>query len=69
VNGPGATDDAGGALMPMSLAEEPEVPHLVLVEPDEALDRARPVPPKEQMHLVDFSDEEWDAFCDAMRSR
>ena len=55
--------------MAMSLAEEPEVPHLVLVEPDEALDRARPVPPKEQMHLVDVTDEEWDAFFDAMRSR
>lgn len=54
--------------MAMSLAEEPE-PHLVLVEPDEALARARPVPPKEQMHLVDVTDEEWDAFFDAMRSR
>jgi hypothetical protein len=53
----------------MSLAEDPEVPSLVLVEPDEALARARPLPPPESMHLVDLTDEEWDAFFDAIEHR
>jgi hypothetical protein len=62
----GSVIDRGGTLIAVSLAEQPEVPDLLVVEPDQAMALARPLPPPESMHLVDLSDEEWDAFFDTI---
>ncbi len=34
--------------------------------PDEALKHARPLPPRERVVIQDVSDEEWDAFQEAL---
>jgi hypothetical protein len=53
----------------MSVAEQPDGPRLVLLEPEEALARARPFPSKQELHLSDVTDEEWDALFDAIEHR
>jgi hypothetical protein len=53
----------------MSVAEQPDAPRFVLLEPEEALARARPFPSKEELHLADVTDAEWDALFDAIEHR
>jgi hypothetical protein len=55
--------------MSMSVAEQPDEPRLVLLEPEEALAHARPVPSKDELDLSDVTDAEWDAFFDAIEHR
>ena len=55
--------------MPMSVAERPDEPRFVLLEPEEALARARPFPSKEELDLADVTDDEWDALFDAIEHR
>jgi len=53
----------------MSVAKQPDDPRDVPLEPDEALARARPVPSKDVLGLSDVTDDEWDAFFDAIEHR
>jgi hypothetical protein len=51
----------------MSSAEQhPEEPGLRLYPPAEALRRARPLPPREELVIEGVSDEEWEAFHQAL---
>jgi len=42
---------------------------LLVVAPDEALRRARPLPKPEDMALADLPDDEWDALLEALADR
>ncbi|MBV8159838.1 MAG: hypothetical protein JO265_02840 [Acidimicrobiia bacterium] len=50
----------------MSLVEEPKEPGIQVYGPDEAIVRARPLPPSDALVLRDVSDEEWAAFQSAL---
>jgi len=54
----------------VSVAENPyESSHLTVVAPDEALERARPLPSDDDMVIEGLTDEEWDAFEQALADR
>ncbi len=54
----------------VSVAENPhESSHLTVVGPDEALERARPLPSDDDMVIEGLTDEEWDAFEQALADR
>ncbi len=53
----------------MSVAEQTPEPHVVVLPPDEAARRARPLPSGEELALEDLTDEEWDAFQQALAER
>ena len=54
----------------MPVAEGPDEPsHLAVVTPKEALRRARPLPTDDDMAVEGLTDEEWDAFRDALSGR
>ncbi|MDQ6797443.1 MAG: hypothetical protein M3011_05360 [Actinomycetota bacterium] len=54
----------------MSVAENPhEASHLTVVTPKEALQRARPLPGDDDMAVEGLTDEEWDAFENALADR
>jgi nucleoid-associated protein YgaU len=46
--------------------ESPDDPRLRIFPPDEALRRARPLPPQEFFVLDGVPDEDWQAFEDAL---
>ncbi len=47
----------------MSVTERPQEPgHLTVVSPEEALQRALPLPSGNDMAIEGLTDEEWDAF-------
>jgi hypothetical protein len=51
----------------MTLVEEPEQPHLRLYTiDDDALATARPLLTPEEFALADVTDDEWDAFHQAL---
>jgi hypothetical protein len=51
----------------MAVAEDPPEPsHLTVVAPKDALQRARPLPSHEDMAVEGLTDEEWDAFEQAI---
>ncbi len=51
----------------VSSVEQPEEPTTVRVyPPDEALKRARPLPPRDRLVIKDVPDEEWAAFQEAL---
>lgn len=53
--------------MDVSSVERPEEPKLRFYPPEEALRRAKPLPPPEERGLGDdMTDEEWDAFQKAL---
>jgi hypothetical protein len=62
---------AGRAYAPtVSVAENPHgSSHLTVVAPDEALERARPLPSDDDMAIEGLTDEEWDAFEQALADR
>lgn len=54
----------------VSVAENPRgSSHLTVVAPDEALERARPLPSDDDMAIEGLTDEEWDAFKQALADR
>ena len=50
----------------MSSVEEPEGPTVRVYQPDEALKRARPLPPRDRLVIDDVPDDEWAAFQEAL---
>jgi hypothetical protein len=50
----------------VSSVEQPEEAAVRLYQPDEALKRARPLPPRERLVIEDVPDEEWAAFQEAL---
>ncbi|CCM64898.1 MULTISPECIES: hypothetical protein [Candidatus Neomicrothrix] len=53
----------------MPSAPKPEMTEeegLIMVTPDEAIARARPLPSPESVAIPGLTDEEWDAFVDAL---
>lgn len=54
----------------VSVAENPQgSSHLTVVVPDEALERALPLPSDDDMVIEGLTDEEWDAFEQALADR
>jgi hypothetical protein len=54
----------------VSVAENPHASsHLTLVASDQALERARPLPSDDDMAIDGLTDEEWDAFEQALADR
>jgi hypothetical protein len=54
----------------MSVAENPhEDSHLTVLTPKEALERAQPLPSDDDMAVEGLTDEEWDAFEQALADR
>ncbi len=67
-----AAASTGGAAYArrVSVAENPQgSSHLTVVAPDEALERARPLPSDDDMAIEGLTDEEWDAFEQALADR
>lgn len=50
----------------VSTVEQPEQPTVRVYAPGEALKRARPLPPREDLVVEDVTDEEWKAFQEAL---
>jgi hypothetical protein len=50
----------------VSSIEQPEDPTVRVYPPDEALKRARPLPPRENLIIEDVPDDEWAAFQEAL---
>jgi hypothetical protein len=50
----------------MSIAERPDQPSVRVYPPDEALQRARPLPARERLVIEDVPAEEWAAFQEAL---
>jgi hypothetical protein len=50
----------------VSTAEHQDPSGLEVLPPDEALRRAKPLPPPECMVLEDVSDDDWTAFQEAL---
>ena len=54
----------------MAVVPDPDVPAtLTVVSPAEALRRARPLPDAEEMAIDGLTDEEWEAFEQALAER
>jgi hypothetical protein len=53
----------------VSVAEQTPEPHLTVLPPADAARRARPLPSDDEMTLDDVTDEEWDAFQQALAER
>lgn len=50
----------------MSIAEQPDEPKAGGFPPDEALRRATPLPPRDQLVIGDVPDDAWTAFQEAL---
>ncbi|HYB35965.1 MAG TPA: hypothetical protein VEF72_09450 [Mycobacterium sp.] len=50
----------------MSSVEQPEEPAVRIYQPDEAIKRARPLPPRDRLVIEDVPDKEWAAFQEAL---
>jgi len=50
----------------VSSVEQPEEPAVRIYPPDEAIKRARPLPPRDRLVIEDVPDEEWAAFQEAL---
>jgi hypothetical protein len=53
----------------MSVAEQPHDPHLAVLEPEEGLRRALPVPAVDELTGIDATDQEWANFYKAISDR
>jgi hypothetical protein len=53
----------------VSVLEQPGQPHLLVFEPEEGLRRAKPLPAEEDLAIEDVTDEEWEAFHEALAER
>lgn len=54
----------------MTTAKQPgeQPPRIEVLDPDEALRRAKPLPPLEQIQIPDVSEDEWELFRQAIKS-
>jgi hypothetical protein len=50
----------------VSTLEQPNEPALRVFPPAEALKRARPLPPRQDLVVQDVPDDEWTAFLEAL---
>ena len=50
----------------MSTVEQPEEPVVHVYAPDEARKHARPLPQREKLVVEDITDDEWQAFQEAL---
>jgi len=65
-----ASDTRAAYARNVSVAENPQEPRrLTVVTPKEALQRARPLPSDDDMAVEGLTDEEWDAFEQALADR
>lgn len=55
--------------MCMSVVEQPDVPALVVLPPEEALRRARPLPSVEELTIDGLTGDEWDALNAVLAER
>ena len=53
-------------LVAVSTVEQPAEPPVGVYAPEEALRRARPLPPRDLLVLEDVADAEWQAFLEAL---
>jgi hypothetical protein len=53
----------------MSVVEQPSEPSLVVLPPDEALRRARPLPSVEELTIEGLTVEEWNALTAVLAER
>lgn len=53
----------------VSKVGEPQEPAVRVYQPDEALKRARPLPPRDRLIIEDVPDQEWAAFREALADR
>jgi hypothetical protein len=53
----------------MSVREEPQDSSLTVVQPAEALRRARPLPLPEDLVIEDVPEAQWEAFQEALANR
>lgn len=53
----------------VSVLEQPGQPHLLVFEPEEGLRRAKPLPAEDELVIEDVTDEEWEAFHEALAER
>ena len=61
-----ASEVGGHRLSAMSIAEQPDDPRMRVLPPAEALRRAKPLPPREQLVIEDVSEDDWTAFQEAL---
>ena len=52
--------------MGVSSLQQPDEPTVVVRPPEEALRRARRLPPREDLVIPDVPDEEWSRFTEAL---
>jgi hypothetical protein len=50
----------------MSIAEQPDEPKLRVLPPEEALRRAKSLPPRERLVIEDVPEDDWTAFQEAL---
>jgi hypothetical protein len=50
----------------VSTLQQPDEPRIQVYPPDEALKRARPLPPPQDLVVRDVPDDEWTAFQEAL---
>jgi hypothetical protein len=50
----------------MSIVEQPEEPRMRVLPPEEALRRAKPLPPRERLVIEDVPEDDWTAFQEAL---
>ncbi len=60
------TSARDGRLGAVSSIEQPEEPVVRTYTPDEAIRRARPLPPRDRLVIEDVPEEEWAAFQAAL---
>ena len=53
----------------VSVAEQTPEPHVMVLPPEDAVRRARPLPGGDELALEDVTDDEWDAFQQALAER
>lgn len=65
-----ASDTSAAYARCVSVAENSQEPsHLMMVTPKDALQRALPLPSADDMAVEGLTDEEWDAFEQALADR
>lgn len=57
---------AGSTLGDVTIAEQPAEPGVKVYPPDEALRRAKPLPPRERFVIEDVPQDDWTAFREAL---
>jgi hypothetical protein len=61
-----ASEVSGRRLSAMSIAERPDEARIRVLPPEEALRRAKPLPPPERLVIEDVPEDDWTAFQEAL---